>query len=90
MPTNQWNVYIQDGVYHWELHVNPQTPWAVPPYADSAWESCPSPLRKGSLDHARRKAHVAAGARGALLEAVEATQLGREGGGRGEEGAAGD
>lgn len=27
---------------------------------------------------------------GALLEAVEATQLGREGGGRGEEGAAGD
>lgn len=26
----------------------------------------------------------------ALLEAVEATQLGREGGGRGEEGAAGD
>lgn len=59
MPTNQWNVYIQDGVYHWELHINPQTPWAVPPYVDLTWESCPSPLRKGSLDHARRKAHVA-------------------------------
>lgn len=91
MATYQQNVYTQDSVLSLSAACESTDTMGSVSQEDLTWESCPSPLRKGSLHcPLPKKANVGAVAGRALLEAPEATPFGREGGGQGEEGTAGD